>query len=387
MNKQTLVYVNYAPYENSGHVFDFLKERFARVIVFIFNFHSLGRLSKSSTLSIYEHGKLISRRPLLTFTPHLPVYLVFLLLPLRSILNGLQIFYYTYRVKKRFGEIHYYFTVNAFTAWIGNILRKTGFVDRTVFWVWDYYPPKHADKIVMLMRSIYWQFDRAALSSNRVVFLNERLMKLRQKIAIPQGLSYPTVPIGTLPIRTIPQREIARPTLSFVGVVKQSQGLDMLFDSSDLLTGVYPHLEVHIIGSGPDEGYFQKRARHTPLNVTFHGYLDDERQIARILRKQHIGLALYKPDPSNVSYFGDPSKIKDYLSFGIPVITTNVFEFSKEIARTGAGMIVKYGDKNDFVKAVQTILNDYRSFSKNAHGLSRKYHYQKIYPALFSSLP
>ncbi|MBI5153353.1 MAG: glycosyltransferase [Parcubacteria group bacterium] len=387
MNNQTVLYVNYAPYENSGHILDFLKDHFGKVIVFIFNFHTLGKLQKSSVLYIYEHGKLIENRSLFTLSPSLPVYIVFLLLPIRSLLNTLQIFYHTFWLKRQFGTLEYYFTVNAFTAWVGNVLRKIGLVDTTIFWVWDYYPPKHKDKIVMLMRAIYWQFDMVALASDNVVFLNTRLIELRKRIgALPKDKQYAVIPIGTNPRKTIQNRNTQHPLLSFIGVLKRSQGLDMVFDAAPQLTKKYPDLQLTVIGSGPDESYFQKRAKQTKLITTFHGYVEDEHQVANVLQAQHIGLALYMPDPSNVSYFGDPSKIKDYLSFGVPVITTGVFAFSKEIVHARAGVVIEYGKLEELAKAIQTILSHYQLYSNNALTLAKKYRYNKIYPALFKFL-
>jgi glycosyltransferase involved in cell wall biosynthesis len=95
-----------------------------------------------------------------------------------------------------------------------------------------------------------------------------------------------------------------------------------------------------------------------------------------------IGIATYVPDPSNVSYWGDPSKIKRYISAGIPVITTDVFEFSKEILKTKAGIVIAYTRK-EFVEAVKTIIHHYTSYQQNAVKLSNTHRYEMIYKKMF----
>jgi glycosyltransferase involved in cell wall biosynthesis len=68
---------------------------------------------------------------------------------------------------------------------------------------------------------------------------------------------------------------------------------------------------------------------------------------------------------------------------GLPVITTNVFHFSKIIEDKRAGLVIPYGVK-DFIKATDDIMNNYRSHQRNALTLAKSYYYKKIYPLLFT---
>jgi len=277
--------------------------------------------------------------------------------------------------------------VNAFTAWCGNILKKIGLIKKTVFWVWDYYPPIHESKVVMFIRSLYWIFDKAAIHSNTVIFLNTRLMSLRKKIGIlPSYRSYPIVGIGTdiKKIKTKKQKKII--TLAFLGALKKSQGLDFIFDHAEKIQKKLPQIRIHIFGGGPDETYFRQRALTCPIPIIFYGYIPDTKKMDILLSKCDIGLAPYIPDPGNVAYYGDPSKIKAYMSAGLPVITTDVFQFSKEIQKTKAGILFTYGDEKSFIKAVQKITQSYRIYQKNAGLLSKKYFYKTIYKKIFKSL-
>ena len=120
-----------------------------------------------------------------------------------------------------------------------------------------------------------------------------------------------------------------------------------------------------------------------PLKTTFHGYLPGD-SFNKVLTKCSIGVGTYLPDSSNVSHFGDPGKVKRYLSLGLPVIITNVFEFSEEINDSQAGVIIGPGKSDEFVNAVKKIMSDYTSYSENALRLAKKFYYKKIYPEIFN---
>jgi glycosyltransferase involved in cell wall biosynthesis len=119
------------------------------------------------------------------------------------------------------------------------------------------------------------------------------------------------------------------------------------------------------------------------LKVIFHEYLDDSRR-DQILKKCDIGIATYVPGRDNVAYYGDPSKIKQYLSSGLPVITTNVFEFSKEIKKEKAGIIIDYFSNQDLTQALKELTKNINLYSKGATKLAKKYYYKNIYKEFFN---
>lgn len=377
---KSIIYVNYSPYENSGKILDFLLENFEYVFLFSIGFYNLKNKKKYNNLVIY-HNKEIQGQHLLFQLPVTPRS-IFFLLPLRSIIAIFQIILYGFWLKNKYGKIDIYFTVNAFTAWIGMLLKKIGIVRKTVFWVWDYYPPVHKDKIIMLMRNIYWLFDRLS-SSDRVVFVNKLLIDLRKDLGVlPKEGNYPIVSIGTDKFTNLPKKDKKQPIFGFIGVLKKSQGFGIVFDNAREILKEFSNAKYEIIGSGPDEETYKNIAKKSLIPTRFYGYLDGE-TFNKVLSKCTIGIATYVPDPSNVSHFGDPGKIKRYLSLGIPVIATDVFEFSEEISKSKAGIIIKHNKVVDFIKALREIMADYGNYSKNALKLSSKFYYKKIYPDLF----
>lgn len=377
---ESIIYVNYSPYENSGKILDFLLDNFKYVFLFSLSFHGLKSQKSKHKLYIYQNGRLIDEKPL--FQIPVPVKFFFLLLPLRSILTLSQIIIHSFILKNKYKKLDYYFTVNAFSAWIGGLMRGFKMVDKTIFWVWDYYPPFHDSKIIVLMRQLYWQFDKISSYSDRVAYVNQRLIDLRKDMGVlSKDVKYLVVPIGTdkSEVSLKVKKEVV---IGFIGVLKKSHGLDLIFDNANNLVKNFPKARFEIIGSGPDEEYFKKRAKKSPIRTTFHGFLEGE-IFKKVLGECTIGLATYIPDKSNVSHYGDPGKVKIYLSLGIPVIMTDVMEFSNTVNKVGAGVVISYSRKHEIVNAIKKIINNYVSYQKNAVRLSNKFYYKKIYPKMF----
>ncbi len=384
MNKySSIIYVNFAPYENAGHILDYLLDTYEIVILFCFNFHKLTNKEEPSLLKIYKLKKLTYTHKLY-YIPT-PQALVFVLLPLRSAIIFLQLLWHILRLHISIGKIDTYFTVNAFTAWCGIIFKRLHFVNRTIFWVWDYYPPIHTNKIVMFMRWLYWLYDKpATLHSDKIVFLNKNLIELRKRHNIlKKDTKYSIVEIGTNPVKTISIKKKSSVNLVFLGVIKKSQGLDLLYDAASEIKENFPSITITVIGSGPEESHFKKRAKNTKLKTKFLGFVADDQLVDLTIKQAHIGLASYIPEKSNVSYYSDPSKIKRYISSGIPVITTDVFDFSKKIKKFKAGILIEY-DKKELARAITTILKSYSFYQKNALNLSEQYKYSTIYKRIFN---
>lgn len=383
LNK-SIIYVNFSPYENTGKILDYLLKNFKFVYTFTFDFH---KVKQQSRLEIYINGEFIFRKQLYSIPT--TEGLIFVLLPIRSFLIFIQLFWYIWLLRNTIQKPCLYFTVNAFTIWVGNLLKKVKLIDKTIFWVWDYYPPNHPNPIIKLMRRIYWYFDTEGSRSDKVVYLNTRLKLLHQKINTPSKIeSHQIVPIGTNPVGKASKPAKTPLKLGFIGVLKKSQGLELIFNQWQEITHNFPNAKIEIIGTGPDHHYFEQLAIKNGVNARFYGLLREQNKnenikINRILANCHIGIATYIPEKSNVSYYGDPSKIKRYLSSGLPIITTNVFEFSPIIAEQKAGLIISYHNPKDLIEAITKIYFN-NMYSKNAYKLALRYNYQTLYKSMFT---
>lgn len=388
MNRRndSVLYINFSPYENAGNILDYLRLHFNLVCLFSLNFHKLGALGEGSSISIYKNGKLVGSKRL--FTIIIPHGLVFLFLPIRSVIIFSQIMYHTYLLTRRYGPFTYVLSVNAFTTWIANILRSLGAVHKTVFWVWDYYPTAGTNLLVAFMRWVYLFFDKhATRHSDRVVFLNKRLVDVRVRIGLyPPNTHVTIVPIGTNPVVRLAKLTRGRWKFAFLGVVKESQGLEIFLHAYAKIKNRIGPVELHVVGSGPKKEYLQKQSSRLGIRATFYGYVKKESEINDIISHCHIGLAPYVPGESNVSYYTDPSKIKMYLSLGLPVVTTNICLLAEELTKARAGVVFNYGNTDSFVRAVERVFTNHSQYRKGALRLAQQYDYRSLYKEIFESL-
>lgn len=385
MKKRSVIYINFAQYDNTGRILDFLREHFEVVIQFSYDHLRLKNGRKTNYLRIYEHGILVEERKLKRFRTY--PFLLFISLPIVAFSMVFETLYYIFILRMYYGRFDTYFTVNAFSAWIGIVAKRILLVRQTVFWVWDYFPINYPEWRMRLARWIYWRFDRPCMwYSDRLVFANKKLFTLRRDAGnLPKQTKAIIVPIGTT-TRIIKKIEKKDLIIGFLGMIKSPQGIDMLIDSIPTLIQSFPKLRIEVLGSGPEEMRIKEKAKPYNKYITFYGFIEDQNEIEKIVQRWSIGTALYTPDESNESYWGDPSKIKVYISNGIPVITTNVSHFAPELEESKAGVIIQYGNYSDFVKAIKTIIIQQKDFQNNCISLAAKYNYQKIYPELFEDV-
>jgi len=381
MKKRKIIYVNFAPYDNAGRILDFLIENFSVVVHFSYD-HLRLKNGRRSQLFVYENRKQVAHKNLLWMRTPRPF--LFLSLPLVAFAIIWQTYWEILMLKKKYGTFDLFFTANAYTAWIGNILRKIHLVKKTIFWVWDYFPPHFPDWRLRLARKIYLRFDNPAINhSDKVIFLNRRLAKVRKDLNIISNINdHEIIPIGTNPTTKKPSSK--KMIIGHMGMLKWGQGLDFLFDTLPELTKKVKNLKVEIIGSGPDEFHYRKRAKKIRSKIKFYGFVQSDNEIDRLIRRWDVGIATYVPNKSSEHYWGDPSKIKAYISQGIPAITTNVSYFASELKRVNAGKIIKYGNQEEFITSIKDIIKKQKTYKKNALKLARKYHYKKIYPKMFN---
>lgn len=381
MKDKNIVYVNFAQYDNTGRILDFLTENFSIVAHFSYDHLRLKNGRPTSYFRVYKKRKLILEEKLIGF--RVPAPLLFPSLPLVALSMFLQTIWYSWKLSRKY-KFEYFITLNAYSAWIGNLMRKLGIVHTTIFWVGDYFPVDYPDIRMKFARWVYWKFDRPAMQqADKLIFTNKRLLALYKKMdLLPKTNNFAVVPIGTTLAKVNIQRK--KNIIGFLGMLKSSQGLELLFTAMPALLKKYPDLVVEIVGSGPEEDVFVQLAKPFKRKIKFYGFVESQDKIQQIAQRWMVGIATYQPKSSNESYWGDPSKIKVYLSVGVPVITTDVSYMADIIKQAKAGKMISY-NPNSLVTAATAIFSDNKNYQKNAYILARKYSYKDAYPTIFQS--
>ena len=310
----------------------------------------------------YKDGKLVDTFPVFS----MPVSMVNKF-PYSSYIGyALAIVQTFIKLRKRFdlfiGEGHIY-------SLVGVLMKKLGLVKRIAYSSGDYFTNVKSfrviDKVVSRNVDVIW------CSSD--LMLKEREKDLKGIRFAPQVV----MPLGIVMRDEAVQKKAQNAkTVLFMGNIQPHQGIDLMIDAFSEIRKEHPDLVLEIIGRGPYTESAQRRVEEAGLSlcVVFHGFVDDEKKIDEIYKRSLVGMALYHPELSSFTKLSDPGKIKDYLSAGLPVITTNVFPFSKEIAESGAGVVVSY-EKDSVVDALKRILNPHTAvaFRESAIKLATRY--------------
>lgn len=252
-------------------------------------------------------------------------------------------------------NIDVFFGVDPLNAVAGIVLKKIGRVKKVVFYGIDFVPKRFANP---LLNVFFHYFEKIAVKySDEVWNVSPRISEGRKKYLGIDNRKYAqkTVPIG---IEKITRKKSFKVNhrLIFIGHLLEKQGLQLVIDSFPNILKKVPDLKLTIIGGGEFENELMKQVKRLKLEncVDFLGWIDNRERISTEMQKSDMGIACYKPEKNkltNFTYYADPTKIKDYLSYGLPVLTTNVPYNAYEIHSAGCGFIVEYR-KEDIEKAI-----------------------------------
>ncbi|MCK4178030.1 glycosyltransferase [Aciditerrimonas ferrireducens] len=106
--------------------------------------------------------------------------------------------------------------------------------------------------------------------------------------------------------------------VAYVGGLSRHQGVELLVEVCERLS--LKGVEIVVAGDGKERGWFERQIRGVP-RVKYCGVIESTTELAGMLTGVRVGLALYDPGYAMYKY-GDSLKVKDYLSAGVPVVST-----------------------------------------------------------------
>jgi glycosyltransferase involved in cell wall biosynthesis len=185
-------------------------------------------------------------------------------------------------------------------------------------------------------------------------------------------------------VKMAPASKRRRQVLAVMSHLTQEKGIQLVLDSVAAIRKRHPKAVVEVIGTGPYEGELKAQAARLKLGgaVKFLGLMNHE-QLFRHLPTCGIALATYTEDGDNIAYYADPTKPKEYLACGLPLIITKVPWTWEKVADKKApmGVAIRY-TKADLVKALDRLLGDkafYDQCRRNALAWTKTLSYEKIF--------
>ena len=157
-----------------------------------------------------------------------------------------------------------------------------------------------------------------------------------------------------------------------------------MIDAMPKLVKKFPRLRLDIVGGGVDEEILKQRVRKLKAEkyIIFHGWIRDRARVGVLASDAVIGLATFNTDEFSVEVKNaDPSKIKEYLSMGLPVITTNVVPYYLELEKSKCAIVISYS-VDSLVDAVETLLTNktrLQAYKANASKFAEQFDYSKLF--------
>jgi len=346
---------------------------------FLFIAHPLEADSNRSYFELIKKGKVSVKK----------------IFPLRtkiSLINYLiELFLNFYWVFFSRGKYNLFIGVDNLNTLAGIILRTLRKVNRVVYYTIDYSPQRFRNK---LLNYIYHKIDNLCVKKSDVVWnVSPRIAEGRLKT---KGLNFlekqRVVPIGVW-IEKIKRRKfemVKKHQLLFLGHLLEKQGVQKVIDAMPAIIKNIPDFHFLIIGGGEYESFLKKKVNKMKLNeyVTFTGWIKEREKIDQLISESACAIAPYNPKKAGFTYYADPTKIKDYLSAGLPVILTDVSYNAREIEKNGCGIVVDY-KKESIAQAVIKILKDenkLKEYRKNALKYAKQFDWNKIFEEALRNL-
>lgn len=380
------------PYEKDQVVTLFLKERFEEVDSFIM---SLGQMSNipPSKLFSYQKGKLINEYTYIKNNLNAAGFLLYFIYIPKALFS--VVFDLIRALKSINFTCDIFFAQHFLPAFVAVILRKLGILkcEKIVFWMFDLFlvPPEFPrglyfrgmDLIQSFMRTrvdeIWYTTPRLLESDNNRFGPFPKNVKKR----LTQGCFLRRIKTGK-PLHSPPLR------LAFLGSLRHETAIYESIDAVQSCIENNMKVELLVIGSGPEEKYVKKYAKKKKIAkaIKFYGFEERGWEIAKILSKCHLGLALYPAHPYSPNWYLTSGKCRRYISQGLPIVISTVPYFAKYIHDYKAGIIVD-NNPEEIQQALRKIYDNpsvLEGMRKGVDKLYNKYKADVVLEEIFSDM-
>lgn len=279
-----------------------------------------------------------------------------------------------------------FFGVDPLNAMIGLLLKKLGLTRRVVYYTIDYSPQRFPSA---LLNNIYHLIDKICLrNADETWNVSDAIARGREVIRGLRVENYPrqkTVPIGVWfdRIKRLPYDRVKKYQLLFVGNLLEKQGVQFVLDAIPFIIKKIPLFHFFIIGGGEYEISLRAKVKALGIHshVTFAGWVKDRSLLDTMMADSAIAIALYDKEKDTFTHYADPTKLKDYLSAGLPILLTDVPHNAKEIEAMGCGKIIEKSIES-LVDSVVTFMQDektLRTYRLNAQNYAKKFDWSLIF--------
>lgn len=301
------------------------------------------------------------------------------------LIDALQVILWVYKEK---GKFSLFIGVNPINCVIGLFFRKIGKTKKVIFYAIDFTPKRFEN---FLLNYLYHRLEiYCVVHSDEIWNVSPRIAQGREKFLNLSERKYRqrTVPIGVWneTIKKIPFDKIKKHQLVFLGHLLRKQGVQVVLEAIPFIVQEIPDFKFIILGGGEYQANLQNLSNKLKIEkyVELRGWVKDRKEIDLLLGESAAAVAVYMPEKDNLSnftYYADPTKIKDYLANGLPVILTDVSYNAHELEARKCGIVVEYR-KEKVSQAVINLLKDQeklKTYRQNAFSYAQGFDWGSIF--------
>ncbi len=380
------------PYENDQIMTLFLKEKFEKVDVFIMSTGRMSNIPPCELLS-YTNGKLVKEKKYKKNNLNADGSILYFLSVPKALLS------ITFDMLRALKSINFkcdiFFAQHFLPAFIAIILRRFRVLrcEKIVFLMFDFYPVPseflrslYSRGIDMMQGFIRKNVDEIWYTTPRLFECDKNQFGPLPKTVLKRfthGYFFRRIKANTPP--ALPPMRLA-----FLGSLRKDTGIYESIDLVDSCIQKNMDVELLIIGSGTGEKDVKQYVEQKNLSqaVKFLGFEDRGEEIAKILSKCHLGLALYPTYSISPNWYLTSGKCRRYISQGLPIVISTVPYFAKYIHDYNAGIIVD-NNPEEVPQALQDIYNNpliLEGMREGVDKLYNKYQGDIIFEEIFNDM-
>jgi glycosyltransferase involved in cell wall biosynthesis len=277
--------------------------------------------------------------------------------------------------------------VDPLNAVCGILLRKLGKINRVVYYCIDYYPLRFENRF---LNYLYYQLDKFCVRhADETWNVSDKMVEARKKKCGMSPSAYSrqkTVPIGVWfdRVKRKDLSQINKHQAVFVGYLKDEMGVDLVIRSIPEIIKKIPDFEFLLIGGGDEYENLKKLCQELEVEsyVVMTNWVKDRLRLEDLMLGGAVGLAPFNVNICDEKFYNaDPTKIKDYLQMGMPVILTSVPASSEQLRKAGCAIIIDYDEKS-LADAITDLLQDeeiLRIYRQRAVEYIKDYDWNKIF--------
>jgi len=355
----------YSSLQSTGNAEKYFAEHTKKLVVLVLTtrFDPNGNL-----LRIYKNGTLTDEKNIKFFTTNIFFYYFF------WYVNYITVILKYFTRKEKIIVISWH-PISFFGMFFQKMVRNIDFV----FWNGDYFPP------VKLSLVLYEKLKKHYNSKVKYAIYQSDLINEKMNDRVLHTRFRKTLPWGIVP------RNINRPdnpkkfTLLFVGMVRESQGLEFLFE----FLKHHREYSLKILGVCTKELY-QKYNSIIKKNkikdqIYFPNRFVSDKELEEESKSCQVGIAVYDMDWRNATYYTDPGKVKTYASLGLPIVMTDVSAIVPYIKKFGCGRVIKK-EYNELEDALLDIKRHYKKYVEGLKKFNKYFYYETYYKSRFRFL-